>query len=116
MFHLALAGKPSEIDLDRVSKIARDKWRSLLTRLGVPLAKCKSLYEESRGNPVSACFKGLVFWREGNEPCRLPTWSVLLEALEEGAEMREYVKRLREDLKGSSSFSQSKSDHMTFQY
>ena len=87
-------------------------WRSLLTQLGVPMAKCKAVYEESRGNPVSACFEGLVFWREGNEPCRPPTWSVLLEALEKGAEKREYAERLREALIGSSNISQSKFDHM----
>ena len=39
----SLKGIPSEIDLDDVSKIAGDKWRSLLTYLGVPLAKCKAL-------------------------------------------------------------------------
>ena len=96
-----MKGTPSEIDLDDISKNAGDKWRSLLTHLGVPLTKCKSLYDESRGNPVSACFEGLVFWREGNKPCRPPTWSVLLEALEKGAEKREYAQRRREDLKGS---------------
>ena len=89
---------PSERDLDDVSKNAGDKWRSLLTQLGVPMAKCKAVYEESRGNPVSACFEGLVFWRDGNEPCRPPTWSVLLEALEKGAEKREYAKSLRQDI------------------
>ena len=108
----ALEGTPSEIDLDRVSKKAGDKWRSLLTHLGVPSAKCNALFVESRGDPVSACFEGLVFWKEGNEPCRPPTWSVLLEALEKGAEKREYAKRLREILIESSNISQSKFDHM----
>ena len=116
MFYLALEGKPSEIDLDKVSKNARNEWRSLLVHLGVPVVKCKALYDESLGNRISACFYGLVYWRDGNEPCKPPTWSVLLEALEKGAEMREYAQRLREDLIGSSNLSQSKSDHMTFQY
>ena len=94
---IALEGKPTEIDLDKVSKNAGDKWRSLLTHLGVPLAKCKELFVESRGDPVNACFEGLVFWREGNKPCRPPTWSVLQEALEEGAEKREYAGELRKE-------------------
>ena len=102
----ALEGKPTEIELDKVCKNAGDNWRSLLTNLGVPLAKYKALFVESRGDPVSACFEGLVFWREGNEPCKPPTWSVLLEALENGAEKREYAKRLREDLIGRSIDSQ----------
>ena len=69
-----------------------------MTHLGVPSAKYKALYEESRGNPVRACFEGLVFWRNGNEPCRPATWSVLLEALEKGAEKREYAKSLRQGI------------------
>ena len=97
-FRVALEGKPTEIDLDDVSRNAGDKWRSLLTHLGVPLAKYKALFEESQGNPIRACFEGLVFWREGNEPCRPPTWSVLLEALERGAEKREYFRELEEDI------------------
>ena len=99
-FRAALEGKPSEIDLDKVSKNAGDEWRSLLTHLGVPLVKCKTLYEESRGNPVSACFAGLAYWREGNELCKPATWSVLLEALEKGAEKREYARELREEIVG----------------
>ena len=97
-FRVGLEGKPSEIDLDKVSKNVGDKWRSLLTHLGVPLAKCKTLFVESRGDPVSACFEGLVFWREGNEPCRPPTWSVLLEAVEKGAEKRDYAEELRKKI------------------
>ena len=104
----ALESKPTEIDLDRVSKNV-DTWRSLLTHLGVPVVKYKALFEESQGNPTRACFEGLVFWRGGNEPCKPPTWSVLLEALEE-AEKREYAQRLREDLIGGSRDSQSKFD------
>ena len=86
---------PSEKKLDGVSKIAGDKWRSLLTHLGVPNVKCK-MFVENRGDPVSTCFDGLVFWREGNEPCEPATWSVLLEALEKGAEKGEYAKKLRQ--------------------
>ena len=93
-----LEDKPSDIDLDRISKDVGDKWRSLLTHLGVPLAKSKVYLQESLGNPVSACLEGLVFWREGNKPCKEATWRVLLEALEEGAERRDYARKLREDI------------------
>ena len=48
--------------------------------------------------------------RATNRACRPPTWSVLLEALEKGAEKREYAKILREDLIVSSKISQSKLD------
>ena len=97
-FRVALEGKPTDIDLDGVSRNAGDKWRSLLTHLGVPLGKYRALFEESQGNPIRACFEGLVFWREGNKPCRPPTWSVLLEALKKGAEKREYAEKLEEDI------------------
>ena len=96
---VALEETPSEEDLNEVSEEAGDGWRNLLKHLGVPDEKVDSLLEEHRGgNPVSACFEGLVFWREGNEPCRPPTWSVLLEALEKGAEKREYARELREKI------------------
>ena len=75
-----------------------DKWRSLLTHLGVPLTKSKTFLQECQGNPVSACLEGLVFWRDGNKPCKKATWGVLLEALEEGAERRDYAEKLREDI------------------
>ena len=91
-----LKGKPSEIDLDEISKEVGKGWRSLLTHLGLNAAKIGALLEENRGNLTSACFYGLVFWREGNKPCRPPTWEVLLEALDKGAEMKEYASELKE--------------------
>ena len=90
--------KPSEIDLDEISKEVGEKWRSLLTHLGIPLTKIKSLYENNHGNPTSTCFEGLHFWREGNEPCKPATWSVLLTALEKGAEKKDYACTRREEL------------------
>ena len=94
----ALNGKPSEVDLEIVSKRAGAKWRSLLTHLGVPSSKYKALNEECRGKLADTCFEGLLFWRGGNKPCKPPTWSVLLEALEIGAEMRDYAEELRADV------------------
>ena len=91
-----LKEKPSEIDLDEISKNVGGGWRSLLTLLGLTMAKIRALKEENSGNLPSTCFHGLVFWREGNRPCRPPTWEVLLEALEKGAEMKEYASELKE--------------------
>ena len=98
VFFAALTKKPSEIDLDNVSKNVGGNWRSLLTHLGVPSAKCKALLQESSSNTESACFQGLVFWREGNKPCKEANWSVLLEALEKGAERGDYAETLRREI------------------
>ena len=89
---------PSEVHLDNISKNVRENWRSLLTHLGIPLAKIKEIRGESPGDPVAVCFECLVFWQEGSEPCREATWSVLLEALEKGAEKKEYAEKLRMQL------------------
>ena len=62
------------------------------------MAKIDSLKEENLGNPTKTCFYGLVYWKEGNEPCEPATWSVLLKALEEGAEKREYAIKLRKEI------------------
>ena len=88
--------KPSEIDLDKVSKKVSGK-RDLLVHLGVPFEKIEPLYEEHR-NPVDACFFGLVYWRDGNVQNKAPTWTVLLEALEEGGERNDYARELRENI------------------
>ena len=71
---------------------------SLLVHLGVPKAKIDSLKERNPGNPERTCFCGLVYWKEGNEPCEPATWSVLLKALEEGAEKREYAEKLKKEV------------------
>ena len=97
-FYAALEAAPSEEDLSGVSKEAGDGWRNLLRHLGVPEVKVDFFLEVHRSNSVRACFEALVFWREGNEPCRPATWSVLLEALEKGAGKREYARDLREKI------------------
>ena len=94
----SLEDRPTEIELDDVCKLVGADWRSLLTHIGVPAAKIKSLLQENQGNTSSTCFDGLVFWREGNEPCRPATWSVLLDALEKGAQKKEYADRKRSEL------------------
>ena len=90
--------KPSEIDLNNVSKNVGGNWRSLLTRLGVPSTKWKAFLQSNFGNTESACFEGLMFWWNGNKPCRVATWSVLLEALEYGAERKDYADTLRQEI------------------
>ena len=85
-------------ELDNVSKEIGGGWMSLLVHLGVPMAKIESLKEKNQGDPTKTCFYGLVYWREGNEPCEPATWSVLLKALEKGAEKREYAEKLRKEI------------------
>ena len=96
LYYVALEKTPSEIDLDNVSKrVGGDS--SLLVHLGVPVNKIKPLSREYR-NPVDACFFGLVYWRAGNIRNKALTWSVLLEALEEGAEERDYAEDLKRNI------------------
>ena len=54
-----------------------------------------------------------MYWREGNKPCKEATWSVLLEALEEGAERKSYAKRLRNALIRSASEHQPRTERET---
>ena len=70
----------------------------MLTHLGVPSTKYEALNMECLRKPVDTCFKGLLFWREGNKPCKPPTWSVLLEALEKGAEMKDLAKDIKANI------------------
>ena len=73
-------------------------WRSFLTHLGLPATEIRSLRETLGYDPAKICLHGLVFWREGNKPCRPATWPVLREALKEGAEKREYARELEENI------------------
>ena len=96
LYYVALEKTPSEIDLDNVGRrVGGDS--SFLVHLGVPVDKIKPLSKEYR-NPVDACFFGLVYWRDGNIRNKALTWSVLLEALEEGGERKGYARELREDI------------------
>ena len=72
-------------------------WRSFLTHLGVPATKIRSLYQDFQGSE-EVCYAGMVFWRDGNEPCKPATWDVLLGALEEGAERKEFAENKRDEL------------------
>ena len=93
-FYLALEKKPSERDLDKVSKKVGGRWRSLLIYLEVPEAEIKSLFVEHDANSVEACFFGLISWLQVQSP-QLATWATLVEALEEGAAEREFADSIR---------------------
>ena len=58
--------KPTQKELDWISKRAGDNWRSLLTNLGLDLDVIMGYYNKYNGNTVNVCFEGLVFWVKGN--------------------------------------------------
>ena len=93
-----LQAKPPEDELDLITKEVGNKWKSLLVQLGVPSGKIKSFLHDNNNVSSSACFDGLVYWRDGNKPCKPATWSVLLEAIEKGAEQKEYAQEIRDKL------------------
>ena len=74
--------KPTQRELDWISKRAGDNWRSLLTNLGVDLDVIRGYYQSNSGNTINAVFEGLVFWVKGNaeEPV---SYETLFEALKE---------------------------------
>ena len=53
-----------------------------------------SLLQENSGSVSSACLEGLVYWRKGEAA----TWSVLMDAIENGAEMKGYAQELMDKL------------------
>ena len=95
---IVLQAKPPEDELDLISKEVGDKWKSLLIQLGVPNGKTKAFLHDNSNVSSSACFDGLVYWRDGNKPCKPATWSVLLDAIEKGAELKVYAQELRSKL------------------
>ena len=95
--HSCLQQKPSEKDLDNISKEVGGGWRSLLMQLGVPYATIEQLLQKHSGDPSAACLNGLVLWRNGSEKYCPPTWSSLLEALR-SAEKVELAQELERDL------------------
>ena len=76
--------KPTQKELDWISKRAGENWRSLLTNLGVDLDVILGYYSKYNGNTVNACFEGLVFWFKGNTGSEEPvSYETLFEALRE---------------------------------
>ena len=61
-----LTSKPTQKELDWISKKAGDNWRSLLTNLGLDLDVIMGYHNKHNGNTVNVCFEGLVFWVKGN--------------------------------------------------
>ena len=72
--------KPTQKDLDWISKRTGAKWRSLLTNLGVDYDIIEGYLQRNVGNTVNTCFEGLIFWLKGNteEPV---SYQTLLESL-----------------------------------
>ena len=95
---IVLKNKPSQKDLDQISKKAGTNWRSLLTQLGEDSTTVEGFLLSPSSNTIEACFKGLVHWLEGNadEPV---TWETLLKALRD-ADMKGYADDLEKELKG----------------
>ena len=93
-----MKNKPSQKDLDQISKRAGTNWRSLLTQLGEDDATIGRFQLSASGVVTDSCFKGLVHWLEGNadEPV---TWETLLKALRD-ADMKGYADDLEKELKG----------------
>ena len=73
-------GKPTQKDLDWISKRTGAKWRSLLTNLGVDYDVIEGYFQRNSGNTVNTCFEGLIFWLKGNTE-ELVSYQTLLEAL-----------------------------------
>ena len=73
-----------------------DKWRSLLTNLGEEDATIQGFLGDSQGSTKEACFKGLVYWLEGNAD-RPVTWETLLKALKE-SEFKGFADGLEKEL------------------
>ena len=94
---LVLKNKPSQKDLDQISKRAGTNWRSLLTQLGEDSATIEGFLLSPSSNTIEACFKGLVHWLEGNADQPV-TWETLLKALRD-ADMKGYVEFLEKKLK-----------------
>ena len=90
--------KPTQKNLDQISKKVGNSWRSLLTQLGEDSATIEGFRLDAPGNTKEACFKGLVHWWNGNadEPV---TWETLLKALRD-ADMKGYADDLEKELKG----------------
>ena len=84
--------------MDEISKIVGGNWKGLLIHLGIPSATVEAFPQDNLEKSWSTCRDGLVFWREGNIPCKPATWSVLLEAVEKGAEMKDYADSKRSTL------------------
>jgi hypothetical protein len=76
--------KPSQKELDSISKKAGDNWRSLLTNLGVDLDVIRTHLQSNQGITKNACFEVLVLWQKGNVPSEDPvSYETLCKALRE---------------------------------
>ena len=83
-----LKDKPTQKNLDQISKKAGYNWRSLLTQLGEDDATIDG-FRLDAPSTKEACFKGLVHWCKGNAD-KPVTWETLLKALRD-ADMKGYA-------------------------
>ena len=92
-----MKSKPTQKNLDQISKKVGNNWRSLLIQLGEDDTTVEGFRGDALGTK-EACFKGLVHWWNGNadEPV---TWETLLKALRD-ADMKGYADDLEKELKG----------------
>ena len=100
VYYVVSQEKPSEIDLDMISKKVIGQWRRLLTHLEVPvdmIIRLKKLFP----HPVDRCFFGLIFWVQGNTRCEPVSVAVLCEALKEVGR-RDLANYLEEQMQESS--------------
>ena len=93
--------KPTQKDLDWISKRTGAQWRSLLTNLGVDYDIIEGYLQRNVGNTVNTCFEGLIFWLKGNteEPV---SYHTLLEALIRKSDLSSCATDLEEKLKSLS--------------
>lgn len=74
--------KPDQTHLDWVARNVGDKWRTLLTMLGVDFAIVEECYEKYHNNEVNTCFAVLANWSRGKIETEQPiSYGTLFDAL-----------------------------------
>ena len=91
-----MKGKPSQKELNRISRKIGGNWRSLLTELGLEQATIEGFLQSKFGDTSEACFKGLSHWLDGNAD-KPVTWDTLLKALRDSC-MEGIAKDLEEGI------------------
>ena len=79
----------------RIIPLLSREWGDLCSYLGVRYSAMKKAEMNNQGNIEGAMFECIKKWLNGstNKPV---TWEFLLKALEEGAELKEQAKELKE--------------------
>ena len=90
-----MKSKPTQPELDLISKKVGVNWRSLLTHLGEDDAIIEGFRLNYPTHTNEACYKGLVHWLKGNAD-KPVTWEKLLKALR-NANMTDYADDLEKE-------------------